>query len=1028
MRVRLRVFCTFACVFAASTLHADFALDGFFQGWLRLGPLTHGENSCNWPADVQALDYIVGEDADSGDEVSELNVLPVEFDEILIDFERAASVEVLDTLGGQNPGALDGIATWVSYDSPQNTIIDSVFYGEDTHHHVTYNVMYLTNLSDQPLFLVGGIGSDDALTIIMDNTYFGVIDACRPPGGDSAVQNRFAFVLPPGEHRILIKLFDWEGDSAFRFRLEQPDGTPVLEGGDVSVSLEPTEMETVPPAPTATIVRSFPDAVRAGQPFDVSLTVTGGPLTIYEQVPVAATIEDSGAGTQNGQQIVWANIQDATVTYTVQVDEATTAFTGAGEEAGGVWLATGGASRVTPEDVIEGGWSTADIADSGLGGAAFVQQVEDAPPTFDMQITGSGSDIWNNADDFRFVWKVAQADNQVVIQGRVDQFDRVTNDWGKAGLMVRRDTSQGSPHVFTMVRPGPTGSPTHGSALQWRGAPNAGSQWGGVLVEVELPHWIRAVYFNGTVFGFFAPDPDTGAPPEESAWVPANPPSHTIDLGGNDTFLIGVAVTSHDDGAQATAMFSGVTLAENEPIGAIRETTDADCAGDAGVTLTLSLPGGGGGTDVTIVETLPDGVSGVDPGPGEFVDGEFRFSAVSNDGDTITYTVTGVTQGATITGEINGFPIFGSGTFQDACPFGCFPPAPGFFVGGGVPSAVSVGPISLDAATNGDCFDGGQLSLLDYLVDANGDNGELEVEPIAGSELTPDFGGNAGGLGISPTPNPDRNPRAAEGILTAWLSQADNRGYINYNDAENFDNPVDNYVVYSFYYLNNTTGDALPGELEIGTDDGYKAFFNQEVLTDNAVCRGIPGYGNGDRLPVIFEPGMNVLVIAVVERGGGTGVRVVLRDEFGDPLISLDPDDPPPVEVCRSSSDNPREICDNGEDDDDDGDIDCDDDDCAADLSCKGVVFRRGDTDTNGRMELTDAIGVFNFLFITGIPPTCFDSADADDNNAIELTDGIRILNVLFLGFGVIPPPGFLNCGLDTTDDAFPACEYSADC
>ena len=123
-------------------------------------------------------------------------------------------------------------------------------------------------------------------------------------------------------------------------------------------------------------------------------------------------------------------------------------------------------------------------------------------------------------------------------------------------------------------------------------------------------------------------------------------------------------------------------------------------------------------------------------------------------------------------------------------------------------------------------------------------------------------------------------------------------------------------------------------------------------------------------------------------------------------------------------SSGPPEICDNGEDDDGDGDVDCDDADCADHQRCTETIFRRGDTDTNGRMELTDAIGIFNFLFITGIPPLCFDAADADDNNAIELTDGIRILNVLFLGFGVIPEPGFLNCGPDPSEDDFAACTY----
>ena len=126
------------------------------------------------------------------------------------------------------------------------------------------------------------------------------------------------------------------------------------------------------------------------------------------------------------------------------------------------------------------------------------------------------------------------------------------------------------------------------------------------------------------------------------------------------------------------------------------------------------------------------------------------------------------------------------------------------------------------------------------------------------------------------------------------------------------------------------------------------------------------------------------------------------------------------------------EICDNGVDDDGDGEIDCQDPDCVDASNCQGDRFVRGDTDTNGRMELTDAIGIFNFLFITGIVPSCIDAADADDNGSIELTDGVRILNVLFLGFGEIPAPGFMSCGEDPTEDNlesnFGVCDYGAGC
>jgi hypothetical protein len=93
-----------------------------------------------------------------------------------------------------------------------------------------------------------------------------------------------------------------------------------------------------------------------------------------------------------------------------------------------------------------------------------------------------------------------------------------------------------------------------------------------------------------------------------------------------------------------------------------------------------------------------------------------------------------------------------------------------------------------------------------------------------------------------------------------------------------------------------------------------------------------------------------------------------------------------------------------------------------------GVVFRRGDADINGRLELTDAVRILNFLFLgTGII-NCFDSADADDNARIELTDAVRVLNFLFLGTGVIPAP-HPNCGTDPTADTLAEpCVYTASC
>jgi len=85
-------------------------------------------------------------------------------------------------------------------------------------------------------------------------------------------------------------------------------------------------------------------------------------------------------------------------------------------------------------------------------------------------------------------------------------------------------------------------------------------------------------------------------------------------------------------------------------------------------------------------------------------------------------------------------------------------------------------------------------------------------------------------------------------------------------------------------------------------------------------------------------------------------------------------------------------------------------------------VFRRGDADGSGGLEITDAIFVLGFLFNGGKEPKCFDSADADDSGILDITDPIRILGYLFLGGEAPPAPGAGACGVDQTPDQLGQC------
>ena len=87
--------------------------------------------------------------------------------------------------------------------------------------------------------------------------------------------------------------------------------------------------------------------------------------------------------------------------------------------------------------------------------------------------------------------------------------------------------------------------------------------------------------------------------------------------------------------------------------------------------------------------------------------------------------------------------------------------------------------------------------------------------------------------------------------------------------------------------------------------------------------------------------------------------------------------------------------------------------------------FARGDVDANRSLQLTDAISIFNFLFLGGRAPGCRAAADTDGDALINLTDGVYLLNFLFLG-GTAPPAPHPACALsNSAGDRTLGCEVS---
>jgi len=92
-------------------------------------------------------------------------------------------------------------------------------------------------------------------------------------------------------------------------------------------------------------------------------------------------------------------------------------------------------------------------------------------------------------------------------------------------------------------------------------------------------------------------------------------------------------------------------------------------------------------------------------------------------------------------------------------------------------------------------------------------------------------------------------------------------------------------------------------------------------------------------------------------------------------------------------------------------------------------AFRRGDVNSDGRVDISDAVNSLESLFLGDEPSSCPDAADANDDGKIDLSDAIATLRWLFSGGPELASPGPRECGADPTADLLPGCGASSqDC
>jgi hypothetical protein len=91
------------------------------------------------------------------------------------------------------------------------------------------------------------------------------------------------------------------------------------------------------------------------------------------------------------------------------------------------------------------------------------------------------------------------------------------------------------------------------------------------------------------------------------------------------------------------------------------------------------------------------------------------------------------------------------------------------------------------------------------------------------------------------------------------------------------------------------------------------------------------------------------------------------------------------------------------------------------------VKFRRGDSNADGAVDVSDPVAMLGFIFL-GSPASlaCKKSADADDSGELDISDAVGLLGFLFLG-GPGPKKPFPGCDVDPTIDDLD-CEVQPGC
>lgn len=156
-----------------------------------------------------------------------------------------------------------------------------------------------------------------------------------------------------------------------------------------------------------------------------------------------------------------------------------------------------------------------------------------------MEIEASGTDIWNNADGFHFVYQMITGDFE--ISALVESLEG-PHEWTKSGLMIRENLGAASRNIFMGL------TTKNGITSQARLRSRESTENGESKSDVKAPYWLKLSRKGETFHLALSPD---GEKWEELRGGP-------IPMSNN--VYVGIAVTSHDNTATCKTVVSNYNL------------------------------------------------------------------------------------------------------------------------------------------------------------------------------------------------------------------------------------------------------------------------------------------------------------------------------------------------------------------------------------------------------------------------------------------------------------------------------------